>query len=47
MRKEYSKPEVELKEFDLVERIAGLSNGGTIGGVGSENGGDSTDWNDE
>lgn len=47
MKKEYSKPKVESTEFTLVDRIAGLSSGGTMGGVGTETGGDSTDWNDE
>lgn len=47
MKKEYSKPEIELREFDLVDRIAGLSNGGVIGGVGSPTGGNSVDWDDE
>ena len=47
MKKEYSRPDVEEKEFNLVERIAGLSSGGTMGGVGTETGGDSTNWDDE
>ena len=47
MRKEYSKPDVEQKEFSLVDRIAGLSSGGTMGGVGTDTGGDSVDWDDE
>jgi hypothetical protein len=47
MKKEYKKPTIDTKEFDVITTIADLSNGGTMGGVGSETGGDSTNWNDE
>ena len=47
MKKEYTKPTIDTKEFDVITTIADLSNGGTMGGVGSETGGDSTNWNDE
>ena len=47
MKKEYNKPTVDTKEFDVIVTIADLSNGGTMGGVGSNNGGDSTNWDDE
>ena len=47
MKKEYKKPTIDTKEFDVITTIADLSNGGTMGGVGSTTGGDSTDWEDE
>ena len=46
MKKEYIKPAIDTKEFDVITTIADLSNGGTMGGVGSETGGDSTNWED-
>ena len=46
MKKDYMKPTIDVKEFDVITTIADLSNGGTMGGVGSENGGDSTNWED-
>ena len=47
MKKEYTKPTIDTKEFDVITTIADLINGGTMGGVGTETGGDSTNWNDE
>ena len=47
MKKEYSKPTMNVNEFDVIVTIADLSNGGTMGGVGSTTGGDSTNWDDE
>jgi hypothetical protein len=46
MKKDYMKPAIDVKEFDVITTIADLSNGGTMGGVGSETGGDSTNWED-
>lgn len=47
MKKEYKNPDLIIMEYDVINNLTSLSNGGTMGGVGSENGGDSTDWNDE
>ena len=45
--KVYNKPEILILIYELNIDINDLSNAGTIGPVGSNNGGDSTSWNDE
>lgn len=47
MKKEYCKPTLDVKEFDVITTVAALSNGGTLPEIGNEGGNDgSVNWGD-
>ena len=46
MRKEYSKPILEIKEYEVITTVADLSNGGTLPGIGEEGENGSVNWGD-
>ena len=47
MKKEYSRPVLEVREFDAIENVSRLSDGGTLPGIGNEGGNNgSVNWGD-
>lgn len=46
MKKEYSKPIIETKQFELNTTVADLTPSGLLGGVGTATGGGSVNWED-
>lgn len=46
MKKEYIKPTIDTNEFYLITNIADLNPSAVMGGIGTESGGNSVDWDD-